>query len=157
MCTVDADRGREPGMPVLSRRQKRGRMTRSPPLSRAVKDDHQIPAATWSPTGIKRYPSCGYLDILRTGLPENQVHLMSSEAKTPSIGFVSDIRPLFRDRDIVAMKSFGLFDLSDYDDVVQNYTSILLRLEQGDMPCDGRWPPHQVELFRMWGQSNFPL
>lgn len=82
---------------------------------------------------------------------------MSSEAITPSIGFVSDIRPLFRDRDIVAMKSFGLFDLSDYDDVVQNYTSILLRLEQGDMPCDGQWPPHQVEFFQMWGQSNFPL
>ena len=82
---------------------------------------------------------------------------MTDEETIPSISFSSDIRRLFRDRDIVAMKSFGLFDLFDYEDVVQNYTSILLRLEDGDMPCDGRWPPHQVELFRVWGQINFPM
>jgi hypothetical protein len=62
--------------------------------------------------------------------------------------FAADIRPLFRDKDIKAMK--GRFDLSDYDDVSENADKICQRLSVGTMPCDGAWPAAQVDLFQKW-------
>ncbi|GAB2177794.1 hypothetical protein DLREEDagr8_33520 [Dongia sp. agr-C8] len=70
--------------------------------------------------------------------------------------FQSDIRPLFRVKDISQMRTFGGFDLSVYGDVVSHYDAILRRLEKGDMPCDGAWPEERVALFRRWGDENFP-
>ena len=73
---------------------------------------------------------------------------MSSE--TPFLSFATDIRPLFRQKDIDAMKAFGDFDLASYDDVRGRATKILEELESGSMPCDDRWPEHQVDKFRRW-------
>lgn len=39
------------------------------------------------------------------------------------------------------------FDLSDVDDVRLNAEAILRRLRNGSMPCDGAWPPEQIERF----------
>ena len=68
--------------------------------------------------------------------------------------FERDIRPLFRSRDIDAM-SFA-FDLSSYDDVRDNAEAIYVRLADGSMPCDGRWPGQQVERFRSWIDAGAP-
>jgi hypothetical protein len=64
------------------------------------------------------------------------------------VTYTQHIRPLFRDRDIQAM-SFA-FDLSSYDDARENAGAIHEKLTDGSMPCDGRWPDEQVELFRTW-------
>jgi hypothetical protein len=66
------------------------------------------------------------------------------------VTFVADIKPLFRPRDVGAMKNFGGFDLSKYQDVVTHADGILARLKAGDMPCDAAWPPEKVALFAQW-------
>jgi hypothetical protein len=68
------------------------------------------------------------------------------------ISFEKDIKPLFRVKDINAMKRF--FDLSDYDDVQSFADGILAKLSSGSMPCDGAWPQEQVDLFRRWVQGG---
>jgi len=62
--------------------------------------------------------------------------------------FAKDIRPLFREKDINSMKK--AFDLSRYDDVRSHADAILKQVSAGTMPCDGPWPPAQVDLFRRW-------
>jgi hypothetical protein len=73
---------------------------------------------------------------------------------TGRAGFESEIKPLFRERDRHAMQS--RFDLWSYDDVSQNAEGILTRLREGTMPCDGAWPPAQVDLFQRWVESGRP-
>ena len=68
--------------------------------------------------------------------------------------FSADIRPLFRTRDVDAMR-FAL-DLSSYEDVRANADAIYERLSQGTMPCDGPWPPEQTARFQAWMQEGFP-
>lgn len=48
------------------------------------------------------------------------------------------------------------FDLSSYEDVRANAEQIYERLAEGSMPCDGRWPEQQVELFRSWVDGGSP-
>jgi hypothetical protein len=67
-----------------------------------------------------------------------------------AVSFASQIRPLFREEDVDAMKDFGPFDLSNHADVSAHADTILERLDAGDMPCDGCWEPDQVALFRQW-------
>jgi hypothetical protein len=64
--------------------------------------------------------------------------------------FASDIRPLFRDKDVESMKRAGGFDLSSHADVSARADGILARLGAGSMPCDGAWPAEQVALFAAW-------
>ena len=64
------------------------------------------------------------------------------------LSFERDIRPLFRPSDVDEM-SF-VFDLSSYEDVRENAEPIYERLADGSMPCDGEWPPEDVERFRRW-------
>lgn len=64
------------------------------------------------------------------------------------VGFAADIKPLFRARDRQSM-SFA-FDLWSYDDVRSRAADIVRRLREGTMPCDGRWPAAQVEVFQRW-------
>lgn len=71
-------------------------------------------------------------------------------SRAPS--FSADIRPLFRERDIRAMKAF--FDLTSYDDVGRHAEEIWDRLEAGSMPCDGMWPDQHVALFRRWVDTS---
>ncbi len=68
--------------------------------------------------------------------------------------FERDVRPLFRSEDVDAM-SFA-FDLSSYDDVRGAAEEIYERLADGTMPCDTRWPPERVELFRRWIDAGTP-
>ena len=68
--------------------------------------------------------------------------------------FQADIRPLFRDSDIAAMKS--MIDLSSYEDVRDNANEIYARLSEGSMPCDGAWPEQRVSTFKAWLDAGTP-
>jgi hypothetical protein len=71
---------------------------------------------------------------------------------TPPTSFATDIRPLFRAKDIDSMKM--AFDLSKYEDVRSQADAILGRVAAGSMPCDGPWPQEQVDLFRRWVEEG---
>ena len=62
---------------------------------------------------------------------------------TGTTRFETEIKPLFRERDREAMQF--RFDLWSYDDVSQHAEAILTRLRDGTMPCDGAWPPAQID------------
>jgi hypothetical protein len=69
-------------------------------------------------------------------------------AESPKLGFESDIKPLFREKDRQAMRR--AFDLWSYSDVVAHGDAIADRLSAGTMPCDGAWPKENVERFKDW-------
>jgi hypothetical protein len=50
------------------------------------------------------------------------------------VSFASDIRPLFRSKDVDSMKRARNLDLSSYDDVKAHSDDILDRLRAGNMP-----------------------
>ncbi len=64
------------------------------------------------------------------------------------VSFESDIKPLFRYKDINAMRN--RFDLSSYDDVKANADLIFSRIDDGTMPCDSPWEEDKVSLFTSW-------
>ena len=70
-----------------------------------------------------------------------------------AFSFATDIRPLFRDKDINAMKSFGI-DLSSYEDVKRRAQDIYARLSEKRMPCDGPWSDNHVQKLKEWIQSG---
>ena len=78
---------------------------------------------------------------------------MTNDTTGPA-GFETQIKPLFRERDRQAMQS--RFDLWLYDDVSRHADRILMRLRDGTMPCDGAWPPAQIDLFQRWVESGKP-
>jgi len=67
-------------------------------------------------------------------------------------GFARDVRPLFRDKDIQSMRF--AFDLSSYADVQAHaseiYNAVSVVSSSFVMPCDGRWPPGPVQVFKQW-------
>jgi hypothetical protein len=71
-----------------------------------------------------------------------------------AVSFERDIRPLFRDMDIESMS--GHFDLSSYEEVRDHAEAIHARLANGSMPCDGPWPPDNVERFAQWMDAGLP-
>ena len=46
--------------------------------------------------------------------------------------------------------------LASYEDVRTKAEGIYQRLADGSMPCDGGWPPEQVERFRAWIDAGSP-
>lgn len=64
------------------------------------------------------------------------------------VQFASQIRPLFRAKDRQSMLRH--FDLGSYEDVSAHADRILQRLSAGTMPCDGAWPPEQIQVFERW-------
>jgi hypothetical protein len=70
------------------------------------------------------------------------------------LSFERDIRPLFRDKDVESMSRH--FDLSSYEDVRDHAAAINARLAAGSMPCDGAWPPENVERFGQWMEVGLP-
>ena len=78
---------------------------------------------------------------------------MTGEINGP-VEFDTHIKPMFRERDRQAMAS--RFDLWSHDDVSQHADAILTRLRDGTMPCDGPWPPAQVDVFQRWVESGKP-
>ncbi len=78
---------------------------------------------------------------------------LRKEASTSVLTFAADIRPLFRDRDIKAMKPMGI-DLSSYEDVKEHAQAIYTRLSAGGMPCDGPWNDGHIRKLEAWIQSG---
>jgi hypothetical protein len=72
----------------------------------------------------------------------------------PAPSFDRDIRPLFTERDRVAMR--WAFDLWEVASVRQHAEAILDQVAAGRMPCYGPWSAEQVELFRRWVQAGGP-
>ena len=70
-----------------------------------------------------------------------------------AFSFATDIRPLFRDKDIKAMKAIGI-DLSSYEDVKKRAQHIYARLSAKGMPCDGPWSADSVQKFKDWMESG---
>jgi len=83
----------------------------------------------------------------------NQQHELTKEVLMGTLSFVSDIRPLFRDKDINAMKAFGI-DLSSYEDVKKRAQHIYARLSEKKMPCDGPWSENNVQKFKEWMEGG---
>ena len=73
---------------------------------------------------------------------------------TEPVGFETDIKPMFRERDRRSMEF--AFDLWSHDDVSENADAILRRISAGTMPCDGAWPQAQVALLERWIASGKP-
>jgi hypothetical protein len=76
---------------------------------------------------------------------------------TPSGGqlsFERDIKPMFRQKDRDSMQR--VFDLFDYDDVVENADAIVGSLRSGQMPCDGAWTSEQVDKLQEWIDAGTP-
>jgi hypothetical protein len=71
-----------------------------------------------------------------------------------AVSFERDIRPLFRDKDVESMS--GHFDLSSYEEVRDHAPAIHAQLAAGSMPCDGSWPPENVERFGQWIDAGLP-
>ena len=67
-----------------------------------------------------------------------------------SVSYQSDIRPLFRFKDIPSMKINGGFDLSSYGDLVKDADGISQRLSAKEMPCDGPWSDEYIAFFKQW-------
>jgi hypothetical protein len=78
---------------------------------------------------------------------------MSDDTNRP-VGFETDIKPMFRERDRESMQRH--FDLWSHDDVSEHADAIVARLRDGTMPCDGAWPQPQVDLFQRWAESGKP-
>jgi len=70
------------------------------------------------------------------------------------LSYATHIKPLFRQRDHDSM-SFA-FDLWSYDDVKTHGEAILARLRAGTMPCDGAWPPEQIDVLQRWITAGTP-
>ena len=77
---------------------------------------------------------------------------MSVQKPGEPVSFAADVKPLFRLKDFASMRF--KFDLGSYTDVSSHADRILARLRSGTMPCDGEWPPEQVDLFARWVQSG---
>ncbi len=75
------------------------------------------------------------------------VHV-DSPSNDATVGFATDIKPLFRQLDRQSMER--AFDLWSYDDVRAHGSDILEHVKNGSMPCDGAWPPERVELLQRW-------
>jgi hypothetical protein len=77
---------------------------------------------------------------------------VTSASNTDSVSFETDVKPLFRERDRQSMER--AFDLWSYDDVRAHAANVLERVKNGSMPCDGAWPPEQVEVLQRWVDSG---
>jgi len=82
-----------------------------------------------------------------------QQHELTKEVLMGAFSFATDIRPLFRDKDIKAMKPMGI-DLSSYEDVKKRAQDIYARLSAKEMPCDGPWSENNVQKLKTWMQSG---
>jgi hypothetical protein len=66
------------------------------------------------------------------------------------LSFAHDIQPMFREKDIQAMKDASNFDLSKYEDVKARAPDIYEQVSDGSMPCDGAWSAQQIATFKQW-------
>ena len=89
-----------------------------------------------------------------TSLPSpDEPYALKEEAPGRTPSFAADIRPLFRESDIKAMKPNGI-DLSSYEDVKKRAQDIYARLSAKEMPCDEPWKDSQVQKLKEWINSG---
>ncbi len=69
------------------------------------------------------------------------------------LSFATDIRPLFRNKDIDVMKPYGI-DLSSYEDVKKHVQDIYARLSAREMPCDEPWSGGHLKKLKEWMESG---
>jgi rubrerythrin len=74
---------------------------------------------------------------------------------TPS--YQADIRPLFRDFDVDALKHLDNIDLNDVADVQANGKALQEQIEAGTFPYDACWPPEQIDLFGRWVEGGMKV
>lgn len=72
-----------------------------------------------------------------------------------SVSFATEIRPLFRDKDIAEMIDVMQLDLASYEAVRDNADAIYEQVASGWMPCDARWSEEQVALLKQWIDGGF--
>ena len=70
------------------------------------------------------------------------------------LSFERDLKPLFREVDRATMLTVANFDLWKRDEVAGNSQAILMRLEEGSMPCDEPWPAGRIAIFRRWIETG---
>jgi succinate dehydrogenase/fumarate reductase cytochrome b subunit len=99
-----------------------------------------------------RYKTGG---VATSSIPSTPDRPYELKKKIPmgALGFAADIRPLFRDKDIKAMKPMGI-DLSSYESVKKHVQDIYARLSAKEMPCDEPWSENNVQRFKEWMQSG---
>jgi len=83
----------------------------------------------------------------------DQPHELTKEVPMGPLSFATDIRPLFRDKDVNAMKAFGV-DLSSYEGVKKRAQLIYARLSAKAMPCDGPWSENNVQKLKEWMEGG---
>jgi hypothetical protein len=71
-----------------------------------------------------------------------------------TLGFESDIKPVFREGDRRSM--LFAFDLWSHEDVSAQADEILGSVATGSMPCDTAWPEERVAVFRRWLEAGKP-
>jgi hypothetical protein len=64
------------------------------------------------------------------------------------VSYKDGIHSLFRDFDRRSM--IAKCDLWKYDDVKKWAVTILVKVENGLMPCDAAWHDKNVKLFKQW-------
>jgi hypothetical protein len=79
---------------------------------------------------------------------------MASAGEGGALSFERDIKPLFRAKDRDSM--IEAFDLFDYGEVVEHADAIVGSLRSEQMPCDGPWPPSQVDKLQHWIDAGMP-
>jgi len=79
---------------------------------------------------------------------------MDTPSEGEAVSFERQVKPLFRSRDRDAMLSH--FDLWSYEDVSTHAGAIGAQLRAGTMPCDGAWPPEQIQVFQRWVETEMP-
>ncbi len=83
----------------------------------------------------------------------DQPQELKKEVPMGALSFAADIQPLIRDKDIKAMKAFGI-DLSSYEGVKRRAQQIYARLSAKEMPCDGPWSENNVQKLKEWIESG---
>jgi len=86
-------------------------------------------------------------------------HFESLQCPSPPPTWENDIKGLFTTQDVEHMKTKGI-DLSSYDSVSINATTIYSRVKSGSMPPPGsgeaRWTTEMVNTFGCWIQAGKP-
>ncbi|MGA2108188.1 MAG: hypothetical protein ABSH25_11155 [Syntrophorhabdales bacterium] len=83
----------------------------------------------------------------------DQPHELKKEDAVSALSFANDIRPLFRDMDVSAMKRYGI-DLSSYEHVKKRSRDIYAQLSAKEMPCDGPWEESRQQKLKEWMDSG---
>jgi len=83
----------------------------------------------------------------------DQPYEMKNKVPVGALSFEADIRPLFRDKDIRAMKPMGI-DLSSCEDVKERAQDIYARISAKEMPCDEPWSDGDMRKLKEWMQSG---